>query len=244
MGYYLTDSSVARGKRTPSIQPFPQKTHTPGSPMQHRGLRFYNPQLGRWINRDRIGERGGENLYASCRNHLANGVDPLGKLTKDIASLSGPIYEKIDAGGIFRPNSSLACKCVDCTAQGNSGCQQIECTLTAKPTIVLNADKDLLAFYNEYEPDPPGTVEQHERNHYQVWLNVYIPSYEHLIADYEGKCYPKCEERKAKLLQQFGELRSAISSWEWNQEYYQGEHKQPNIDYGMKETIFTLKDSQ
>ena len=32
------------------------------------GRRFYIPVLGRWLNRDPIEERGGENLYAFCRN--------------------------------------------------------------------------------------------------------------------------------------------------------------------------------
>jgi hypothetical protein len=205
--------------------------------------RWYDPVTGRWLSRDPIGEKGGHNLYDFCRNHPVNAVDPLGRLTKDIAPLAGPVYEKLSVAGEFRANSSLACKCVDCTTHSDSGCQKIECTLTAKPTVVLVDNKDLLALYDELEPDPPGSVEQHERNHYQVWLNVYVPSYENLVAGYEGMCCSKCEERKAKLLQQFSELRSAISSWEWNQEYFgSAEHKQPNIDYGKQKTIFKLKD--
>lgn len=43
------------------------------------GLRFYNPDSGRWLNRDRIGERGGRNLIAFDGNDLINAVDPFGK---------------------------------------------------------------------------------------------------------------------------------------------------------------------
>jgi len=40
--------------------------------------RFYVPELGRWINRDPIGETGGENLYAFVGNQAPNAVDWLG----------------------------------------------------------------------------------------------------------------------------------------------------------------------
>jgi len=49
MGYYLQDNMSAIFSGT-------QKTHTPVSPTQERGLRFYNPGFGRWMSRDPIGE--------------------------------------------------------------------------------------------------------------------------------------------------------------------------------------------
>ncbi|MDZ4199028.1 MAG: RHS repeat-associated core domain-containing protein, partial [Kiritimatiellia bacterium] len=39
------------------------------------GYRFYSPELGRWPSRDPIGEVGGNNLYACCRNDLNNRID-------------------------------------------------------------------------------------------------------------------------------------------------------------------------
>lgn len=42
------------------------------------GLRYYAPALGRFINRDPIGESGGINLYAFCGNDGVNRVDVLG----------------------------------------------------------------------------------------------------------------------------------------------------------------------
>jgi hypothetical protein len=41
-------------------------------------LRFYDPQQGRWLNRDPIEEEGGENLYAAVDNNLIDDVDYLG----------------------------------------------------------------------------------------------------------------------------------------------------------------------
>ncbi len=37
------------------------------------GRRFYNPELGRWINRDSIGEDGGAHVYCCC-NCAVNGL--------------------------------------------------------------------------------------------------------------------------------------------------------------------------
>src|SRR4030095_12108238 len=40
--------------------------------------RFYDPDLGRWLNRDPIGEEGGTNLYAYVGNRVVKQVDPVG----------------------------------------------------------------------------------------------------------------------------------------------------------------------
>ena len=41
----------------------------------------YNPQLGRWLSRDPMGEAGGFILYADCGNDPVNKHDPLGLAT-------------------------------------------------------------------------------------------------------------------------------------------------------------------
>jgi RHS repeat-associated protein len=42
------------------------------------GYRYYSPELGRWLSRDPIGERGGINLYAIASNTPNNRLDYLG----------------------------------------------------------------------------------------------------------------------------------------------------------------------
>lgn len=42
------------------------------------GYRYYNPQAGRWVNRDPIEEQGGKNLYAMVNNDLIDFFDPNG----------------------------------------------------------------------------------------------------------------------------------------------------------------------
>ena len=45
-------------------------------------MRFYDPLVGRWLNRDPIEEDGGENLYAFCGNDPIGNMDFYGLLTK------------------------------------------------------------------------------------------------------------------------------------------------------------------
>jgi uncharacterized protein RhaS with RHS repeats len=45
------------------------------------GHRFYNPELGRWVCRDPIGEIGGLNLHASVQNAPLHVIDPIGLAT-------------------------------------------------------------------------------------------------------------------------------------------------------------------
>ncbi len=48
------------------------------------GYRYYNPETGRWLNRDPIGERGGVNLYGFVGNNPINLWDILGLKWKKI----------------------------------------------------------------------------------------------------------------------------------------------------------------
>lgn len=42
------------------------------------GYRYYNPETGRWLSLDPIGEKGGLNLYGFVGNDLVNHLDPFG----------------------------------------------------------------------------------------------------------------------------------------------------------------------
>jgi hypothetical protein len=48
------------------------------------GFRYYDPETGRWPNRDPIGERGGYNLYGFVGNDGVNAWDYLGLTTVDV----------------------------------------------------------------------------------------------------------------------------------------------------------------
>jgi len=48
------------------------------SGLSYYGYRYYNPETGRWLNRDPIGEAGGINLYGFVVNDPLNRFDPFG----------------------------------------------------------------------------------------------------------------------------------------------------------------------
>ena len=54
------------------------------------GYRFYHPALMRWLNRDPIGERGGLNLYAYCKNAASCFFDDLGGQTSPFTFAGDP----------------------------------------------------------------------------------------------------------------------------------------------------------
>ena len=62
--------------------------------LYYYGYRYYTPGIGRWLNRDPIGERGGPNLYASCRNDMHSRVDPLGLAFVHDVTLGGRFYNQ------------------------------------------------------------------------------------------------------------------------------------------------------
>ena len=55
-------------KRIPGVSLCTRKHVARRSRLKERGLRFYNPGMGRWLSRDPVGERSGHNLYAFCDN--------------------------------------------------------------------------------------------------------------------------------------------------------------------------------
>jgi RHS repeat-associated protein len=65
--------------------------------LYYYGYRFYSPELGRWMSRDPIGERGGMNTYAFCLNSSAGNVDLFGLHTRraTIGTLTY-IHETVD----------------------------------------------------------------------------------------------------------------------------------------------------
>jgi RHS repeat-associated protein len=60
---------------------FSTKYYDEESRLSYYGYRYYSANLGRWINRDPIGEDGGPNLYAFVLNNPISGVDPSGQIT-------------------------------------------------------------------------------------------------------------------------------------------------------------------
>ena len=57
---------------------FQSKYYDPEVELYYYGYRYYNPASTKWLSRDPLGEEGGINLTAFCRNDPVNFVDPKG----------------------------------------------------------------------------------------------------------------------------------------------------------------------
>lgn len=55
----------------------------PVIPVRVSNHRYYSPELGRWLNRDPIGEKGGVNLYGMVANNPSNKTDIWGYSASD-----------------------------------------------------------------------------------------------------------------------------------------------------------------
>ena len=66
------------------------------SGMYYYGYRFYQPNIGRWINRDPIRENGGANLYWMIGNRVISSVDVIG-IKISFAQLWGGVGKTFDA---------------------------------------------------------------------------------------------------------------------------------------------------
>jgi RHS repeat-associated protein len=77
---------------------FSTKYYDQQTGLNYYGYRFYSAALGRWINRDPLGEAGGINLYGFVGNNPTNYIDPYGEMGAAAAAI--PLAGKIGAGGV------------------------------------------------------------------------------------------------------------------------------------------------
>jgi len=87
-----TTSNTISIHNTTTIQTPPNTTPTPLPAHHYYGYRYYNPEMGRWVNRDPIGERGGVNLYGFVFNSPVNFIDDLGQTPRTTTQPADPFF--------------------------------------------------------------------------------------------------------------------------------------------------------
>jgi RHS repeat-associated protein len=103
-------------------------------------FRYYQPNLGVWLSRDPIGERGGLNLYGMCYNNALSWYDALGREPQGGAS---PAPAPLPGGGSLRPGTPPNSNCLGHACGSGKqefdweavktkyNCTKIKCPMTA-----------------------------------------------------------------------------------------------------------------
>jgi RHS repeat-associated protein len=133
--------------------------------LYYYGYRYYDPNTGRWLNRDPIQERGGMNLYGFVSNHGVALVDVLGlKTISDTANEPDPNPGSQDPNtGAFVPNGQVGENANDTNPTGSSGSGTIkmdyndtDCNGSATVTLTFNANGNWLTQGHIGAPNQPG----------------------------------------------------------------------------------------
>lgn len=111
---------------------------------------FYNPSTGRWLSRDPIGERGGQNQYAFVGNKAIDSIDFLG-LRK------------------LRPSCKCCCECAESIVISNP---QVRTNISGSVGHIFWVDIQLS--YREVSrpfcPEPPKFKWEEKSNRPPKWL--------------------------------------------------------------------------
>ncbi len=85
----------------------------------HTASAFYDPNVGRWISPDPIGEEGGTNLWASTSNNPISLTDALGFDTYVI------IYYSNDSQSAFKQAADTRKREIEARSEFNSACDRV-----------------------------------------------------------------------------------------------------------------------
>ena len=101
---------------------FSTKRYDAQTGLSYYGYRFYAPDMGKWLNRDPLGEAGGINLYGYVERNPVSHVDPAGEdggLTVFLAAWA-IAYVSHAGDAVSQENGNVA---------GGVGKQDMKCTL-------------------------------------------------------------------------------------------------------------------
>jgi len=124
---------LADGAYTPRFQ-FSSKEYDQATGLNYYGYRYLSPELGRWINRDPIGEIGGINLYAFVLNDPVSIIDPVGLVNTKWKNVEVK-YDRNWGGSTHAEWSTPVCSPSRVWFSG--GCYALRCRFVVQPVIRL-----------------------------------------------------------------------------------------------------------
>ena len=125
---------------------FSTQYQDPETQLLYYGLRHLDPETGRWLSRDPLGELLSSNLYAAGDNDLINGNDMLGATTSQQALRVAALWGTAWVGGKIATKQSENRDVRDAEERGASYCDELRNTL-------LRAQLAAAAYENVDPPD-------------------------------------------------------------------------------------------
>ena len=122
--------------------------------LYYYGFRFYAPNVGRWLNRDLIGELGGKNINILSPNNLMDSYDFLGMIIRGSSCVLEQIAAQIRIYEYEVFSDWRHCKCVFATFQ------RVEKYVANRETIYwwyLKNDEDWIGLAKIIAGQCPGT---------------------------------------------------------------------------------------
>ena len=190
----------------------------------HSASAFYDPHIGRWINRDPVGEEGSDNLHNFISNNAVNSVDVLGlyqfgglQATYGVNASGGEIGGRKQGAtggrlGIVKLDTELK----DC----NKKCclKALDTKLTLK-VYLPNVGDTLtgVAGWSFYAFTVTATQQANIREHEQLHVNAHFRIAGTLCPKLESDCTGKCETRW------FGRAWTAKTCDDWWRKKIEGE---------------------
>ena len=176
---------------------------------------FYNPQTGRWLNRDPIEETAGPDLYSFSSSDACNSYDPLGLFSFEVEyhinwPANSPIWPRPTTGGLtqvldrsYKSDQARTVACVEYKVEAK-----------ANYAIYFKAGIDP----TELRTTSGATLEMHELMHVSYYNGPLI-DFESAFNGYTICCKEKC-------IREFNDWMSAA----FDVALYQGEYDSTGYD--------------
>ena len=186
------------------------KYYDPETGLYYYGYRFYSPVLMRWLNRDPIGEQGGENLYVFCANNPCSYFDPYGEkisireeemIVKDVISTR--------KRGVFLwhvPTPSIVCSYMGTMSISGSAYRKIEIlTPGLKQWAKRGKEYDRKWGAERSDTDEWKITYAHEKDHWNSFNKLF--AFLHMLNEFDDmELCNKCNQMKEDLERQFNVL--------------------------------------
>ena len=179
-------------------------------------MRFYHPPNRRWINRDPIGEEGGNNLYCILANNAMRGIDPFGltvlvttdsipQRTENMHALKNGINKAVRAYTKRYERFKVTCT-KDCRIKVSG---VFNLWIEMRPST----DEMWKIQAKQYKNNPEANQElnalNHELDHFQTWKAFY--DFVKTADRYDGVKFPDCQKRANIMMQKYNEYHQIAS---------------------------------